>query len=62
MACRRSTEFPFDIWSKIALQVHRDPPRSVLAYGDPQGYEPLREAIAAHLRSSRESCAKPIKS
>lgn len=46
-------EFPFDVWSKIALQVHRDPPRSVLAYGDPQGYEPLREAIAAHLRSSR---------
>jgi GntR family transcriptional regulator/MocR family aminotransferase len=37
----------------MALQVHRDPPRSVLAYGDPQGYEPLREAIAAHLRSSR---------
>ena len=46
-------EFPFAIWSKIALQVHRDPPRSVLAYGDPQGYGPLREAIAAHLRSSR---------
>ena len=46
-------EFPFDIWAKIASQVHRDPPRSVLAYGDPQGYEPLREAIATHLRSSR---------
>ena len=46
-------EFPFDIWAKIALRVHRDPPRSVLAYGDPQGYEPLRTAIAAHLRSSR---------
>jgi GntR family transcriptional regulator/MocR family aminotransferase len=46
-------KFPFDIWAKIALQVHRDPPRSVLAYGDPQGYEPLRKAIASHLRSSR---------
>jgi GntR family transcriptional regulator/MocR family aminotransferase len=46
-------EFPFGVWAKMALQVHRDPPRSVLAYGDPQGYEPLREAIAAHLRSSR---------
>lgn len=46
-------EFPFDIWSKIALRVHRDPPRSILAYGDPQGYEPLRQAIASHLRSSR---------
>ena len=46
-------EFPFNVWGKMALQVHKDPPRSVLAYGDPQGYEPLREAVATHLRSSR---------
>jgi GntR family transcriptional regulator / MocR family aminotransferase len=33
--------------------VHRNPSREVLGYGDPQGYFPLRKAIAAHLRSAR---------
>jgi GntR family transcriptional regulator/MocR family aminotransferase len=46
-------KFPFEIWSRIAARVHRNPSREVLGYGDPQGYFPLREAIAAHLRSAR---------
>jgi GntR family transcriptional regulator / MocR family aminotransferase len=46
-------KFPFEIWSRIAARVHRNPSREVLGYGDPQGYFPLRKAIAAHLRSAR---------
>jgi GntR family transcriptional regulator / MocR family aminotransferase len=46
-------KFPFQVWSRIAARVHRNPSREVLGYGDPQGYFPLREAIAAHLRSAR---------
>jgi GntR family transcriptional regulator / MocR family aminotransferase len=45
--------FPFEIWSRIAARLHRNPPREVLGYGDPQGYLPLREAVAAHLQSAR---------
>jgi GntR family transcriptional regulator / MocR family aminotransferase len=46
-------KFPFEIWSRIAARVHRNPSREVLGYGDPQGYFPLRETIAAHLKSAR---------
>lgn len=46
-------KFPFEIWSRIAARLHRNPSREVLGYGDPQGYFPLREAIAGHLRSAR---------
>jgi GntR family transcriptional regulator / MocR family aminotransferase len=43
--------FPFDIWSRLAARVMRRPDLSVVSYGDPAGYRPLREAIAAQLRS-----------
>lgn len=46
-------EFPFDVWSRIAQKYHRNPPRKMLSYGDSQGYAPLREAIATHLKSAR---------
>ncbi len=46
-------EFPFEIWSRIAAKFHKNPPRSILGYGDPQGFLPLREAVAAHLKSAR---------
>lgn len=46
-------EFPFDIWFRIAAQILRNPRREMLGYGDPQGYGPLREAIADHLKSAR---------
>ena len=46
-------KFPFEIWSRIAARLNRNPPRQILGYGDPQGYLPLREAVAAHLKSAR---------
>lgn len=46
-------QFPFDVWSRIAAKFQRNPPISLLIYGDSQGYLPLREAIANRLKSSR---------
>ena len=46
-------EFPFRVWSQLASRRLRNPPRGLLGYGDPAGYLPLREAIAAHLKSAR---------
>ncbi len=46
-------KFPFDIWSRLAARRLRHPPRELLGYGDPAGYRPLRESIAAYLKSAR---------
>ena len=46
-------KFPFEIWAKIAAKFQKNPPLSLLIYGDSQGYLPLREAIANHLKSAR---------
>jgi GntR family transcriptional regulator/MocR family aminotransferase len=46
-------EFPTEVWARIAGQVMRRTSISLLAGGDPRGYQPLREAIAAYLGSSR---------
>jgi GntR family transcriptional regulator/MocR family aminotransferase len=46
-------EFPFGIWTKIAQKWQKKPPASILSYGHPVGFQPLREAIAAHLASTR---------
>jgi GntR family transcriptional regulator / MocR family aminotransferase len=46
-------EFPFEIWSKIANRINRNPTKKLLGYGDPQGFAPLRAAIAEHLKSAR---------
>lgn len=46
-------EFPFREWAKIALKWLKKPPSSILSYGDSVGFQPLREAIAAHLASAR---------
>jgi GntR family transcriptional regulator/MocR family aminotransferase len=46
-------EFPFDIWSRIAARYYKNPPRSLLGYGDACGLMRLREAVAAHLRAAR---------
>lgn len=45
--------FPFDIWSRLLTKHWRRPPRELLGYGDPAGYRPLREAIAAYLGVAR---------
>ncbi|WP_162618580.1 MocR-like pyridoxine biosynthesis transcription factor PdxR [Pedobacter yulinensis] len=47
------SSFPFDTWTRLANAVHRDLHRLHLGYDDAQGYLPLREALAAHLRISR---------
>jgi GntR family transcriptional regulator/MocR family aminotransferase len=52
-------EFPFETWARLAARWQRNPTRSVLGYGDPQGYRPLREAIAAHLAAARGINAAP---
>ena len=46
-------EFPFKVWSQLASRRLRNPPRELLCNGDPAGYLPLREAVAAHLKSAR---------
>src|SRR5919197_4458523 len=35
-------KFPFEVWSRIAARLHRNPLREVLAYGHPQGSLPFR--------------------
>jgi GntR family transcriptional regulator/MocR family aminotransferase len=45
--------FPFETWSRLAARVMRRPSPDILSYGDPAGYRPLRQAIAAQLRSTK---------
>jgi GntR family transcriptional regulator/MocR family aminotransferase len=45
--------FPFDVWRRVAAARFRRPPLELLAYGDPAGYAPLRQAIAGYLGLSR---------
>jgi GntR family transcriptional regulator/MocR family aminotransferase len=45
--------FPFDTWARIAARWNRHAPPVTLANGDLAGFYPLREAIAAHLKSAR---------
>ena len=45
--------FPFATWSRLARALLRNPPRELVAYGDPAGFAALREAIAAQLRDRR---------
>ncbi|PWT91870.1 MAG: PLP-dependent aminotransferase family protein [Acidobacteria bacterium] len=46
-------DFPFQTWARLTSKRLRSPVRSLWNYGDPAGYKPLREAIAAHLGSTR---------
>jgi GntR family transcriptional regulator/MocR family aminotransferase len=46
-------EFPFGVWAKIAQKWQKKPPATILGYGVPVGFQPLRDAIAAHLASAR---------
>ncbi|HYU17488.1 MAG TPA: PLP-dependent aminotransferase family protein [Chloroflexota bacterium] len=45
--------FPHRIWSRLAARRWRQRSADLASYGDPAGYRPLREAIAAHLALSR---------
>jgi GntR family transcriptional regulator/MocR family aminotransferase len=46
-------DFPFAIWSKITTAVYKRAGQLHLGYDDAQGYLPLRQALANHLRISR---------
>lgn len=45
--------FPTTIWSRLIERHVRRPDTSLLGYGDPAEYWPLREAIAAYLATTR---------
>ncbi len=45
--------FPLDLWRRLTERRMRHADPQLLAYGDAQGYLPLREAIAHHLSASR---------
>ncbi|GAB3223223.1 MocR-like pyridoxine biosynthesis transcription factor PdxR [Spirosoma arcticum] len=46
-------DFPFDTWSRLAMQVYRGLSNQHLGYDDAAGYWPLREAIAEHVHINR---------
>ncbi|HEX8749372.1 MAG TPA: PLP-dependent aminotransferase family protein [Pyrinomonadaceae bacterium] len=46
-------EFPFAVWAKLAQKWQKRPPASVLNYGEAVGFQPLRDAVAAHLAATR---------
>lgn len=52
-------EFPVEVWSKLMAQHWRCTQPELLGYGDPCGYRPLRECIAAYLQSSRATFCQP---
>ena len=45
--------FPMAQWARLVAKHWRGSRESVMGYGAPFGHEPLREAIAAHLRANR---------
>jgi GntR family transcriptional regulator/MocR family aminotransferase len=47
------SHFPTEVWSRIGARRMRLASREMLLAGDVLGYRPLREAIAAHLGSTR---------
>ncbi len=47
------SEFPFGIWEKLTVRACRKARFQMQGYGEPAGYAPLREAVAAHLAASR---------
>lgn len=51
--------FPFDTWTRIAARKHRQAPPATHADDELAGYRPLRETIAAHLKSARGVNCEP---
>jgi GntR family transcriptional regulator / MocR family aminotransferase len=45
--------FPARLWSRLSARVWRSRGPEMAHYGDPRGFGPLREAIAAHVRTYR---------
>src|SRR5690625_3825549 len=51
--------FPFPVWGRMVGRFWRVPPRELLRPGEPGGFRPLREAIAAYLRAVRALPVEP---
>jgi GntR family transcriptional regulator/MocR family aminotransferase len=51
--------FPFDTWARIAVRQHRQASSATLLNGDLAGFRPLRETLAAHLKSARGVACEP---
>jgi GntR family transcriptional regulator/MocR family aminotransferase len=51
--------FPFDTWARIAARQHRQALPATLLNGDLAGFRPLRETLAAHLKSARGVTCEP---
>jgi GntR family transcriptional regulator/MocR family aminotransferase len=45
--------FPIDTWSRLAARCLRRGAPELLSHGEPLGFRPLREAIAAHICAAR---------
>lgn len=45
--------FPCALWARLEARFWRRHPVATLAYGDPRGYLPLREALAGYLGAAR---------
>ena len=48
-----TAQFPWDVWSRLLARAWRRPPAGLVHHGEAAGYRPLREAIAAYLRTTR---------
>ncbi|HKZ07999.1 MAG TPA: PLP-dependent aminotransferase family protein [Methylomirabilota bacterium] len=46
-------QFPHRIWARLLWRHAKRPTNELMAYGDPAGHVPLREAIAEYLRTAR---------
>ena len=51
--------FPFALWARLNARFHRRQGASDLAYGEPLGYRPLREAIAGYVGAARGIICSP---
>lgn len=46
-------QLPLTLWRRLIVRQWRRPPPALLAYGDPAGWHPLREALAGYLARAR---------
>ena len=52
-------QFPVDLWHRLLSRRSRRVSRENLCYGDPEGYRPLREAVATYLAGARGVQCEP---
>jgi len=51
--------FPHKIWNRLAQQQSFSGVQNLMGFGDPEGYWPLREAVADYVRTSRAVRCRP---